>query len=66
MRNSAIRMAERNLTEKRNVTPEMAIKYFRENGIEIDEKLAENLLDLMYFFAKLSVDQYVKEISGTH
>ena len=58
-------MAEKDLAEKRNVTPEMAIKYFRENGIEIDEKLAENLLDLMYFFAKLSVDQYIKEVSDT-
>jgi hypothetical protein len=59
-------MADKNLAEKRNVTPEMAIKYFRENGIEIDDKLAENLLDLMYFFAKLSVDQYIKEVSDTH
>ena len=58
-------MADKDLAEKRNVTPEMAIKYFRENGIEIDEKKAENLLDLMYFFAKLSVDQYIKEVSGT-
>jgi hypothetical protein len=58
-------MAEKDLAEKRKVTPEMAIKYFRENGIEIDEKLAENLLDLMYFFAKLSVDQYIKEVSDT-
>jgi hypothetical protein len=58
-------MAEKNLTEKRNVTPEMAVKYFRENGIEIDEKKAADLLDMMYFFAKLSVNQYLKEASST-
>ncbi len=66
MRSKRKDMADKNLAEKRNVTPEMAIKYFRENGIEIDDKLAENLLDLMYFFAKLSVDQYIKEVSDTH
>lgn len=50
---------------KRNVTPEKAIEILRKNGVEINEKNAADLLDLMYFFAKLSVDQYIKEVSNT-
>ena len=53
-------MAERNLTEKRNITPEMAVKILRKNGIEIDEKKAVEVLDLMYFLAKLIVNQNFK------
>ncbi len=50
---------------KRNVTPEKAMEILKENGVEISEKNAEELLDLMYFFAKLSVDQYIKELSNS-
>jgi len=50
---------------KRNVTPEKAIEILKENGVEISEKNAEELLDLMYFLAKLSVDQYIKELSNS-
>ncbi len=50
---------------KRNVTPEKAIEILKENGVEISEKNAEELLDLMYFLAKLSVDQYIKEVSNS-
>jgi len=53
-------MAERNLTEKRNVTPEMAVKILGKNGVEIDEKKAVEVLDLMYFLAKLIVNQNFK------
>ena len=50
-------MAEKTLTEKRNITPEMAVRMLRENGVEIDEKKAAEVLDLLYFLAKLIVNQ---------
>ncbi len=53
-------MAEKTLTEKRNITPEMAVKILRKNGVEIDEKKAVEVLDFLYFLAKLTVDQYIK------
>ena len=53
-------MAEQNLTEKRNVTPEMAVRILKKQGIEIDEKKASEVLDLMYFIAKLIVNQNFK------
>lgn len=46
---------------KRKVTPEMAVKIMRKNGIEVDEKKAKEILDLMYFFAKLIVNQNFKK-----
>ncbi len=54
-------MAAQNLTEKRNITPEMAVKILQRNGIEIDAKQASEVLDFLYFLAKLVVDQSVKE-----
>ena len=60
MRSKKRQMAERNLTEKRNVTPEMAVKILGKNGVEIDEKKAVEVLDLMYFLAKLIVNQNFK------
>lgn len=51
-------------TGKRNVTPEKAMEVLKNNGVEISKKNAEELLDLMYFLAKLSVDQYIKEVSN--
>jgi hypothetical protein len=53
-------MAEKTLTEKRNVTPEMAVKILKKNGVEIDEIKATEVLDLMYFLAKLIVNQNFK------
>ncbi len=49
---------------KRNVTPEKAMELLKDNGVEISKKNAEEFLDLMYFLAKLSVDQYIKEVSN--
>ncbi len=49
---------------KRNVTPEKAMEILKEKGVEISEKNAQELLDLMYLLAKLSVDQYIKEVSN--
>lgn len=54
-------MAEKDLAEKRNITPEMAVKILQKNGIEIDAKQASEVLDFMYFLAKLVVDQSVKK-----
>ncbi len=53
-------MAEKDLAEKRNITPEMAVKILLKNGVEIDEKKAAEVLDLMYFLAKLIVNQNFK------
>ena len=53
-------MAEKTLTEKRNITPEMAVKILHENGVEIDEKKAVEVLDFLYFLAKLFVNQNFK------
>ena len=57
-------MAGQNLTEKRNITPEMAVKILRKNGVEIDEKEAVEILDFLYFFAKLTVDLYINDPNG--
>jgi hypothetical protein len=54
------KMAEKPLTEKRSITPEMAVKVFKKNGVEIDEKKASEVLDLIYFIAKLIVNQNFK------
>ncbi|SDS73256.1 hypothetical protein SAMN05216490_1701 [Mucilaginibacter mallensis] len=48
------------LAEKRNITPAKAVEIMRKNGIEIDEKKAAEVLDLMYFLAKLIVNQNFK------
>ncbi|BAU55594.1 hypothetical protein [Mucilaginibacter gotjawali] len=46
--------------EKRNITPEQAIKILRKNGIECDEKDAKIILDFLYNLAKLAVNQHFK------
>jgi hypothetical protein len=53
-------MADQNLTEKRNITPEMAVKILKKEGVEIDEEKALEILDMLYFLAKLIVDQNFK------
>jgi hypothetical protein len=50
-----------NLSEKRNVTPKQAMDILRKNGVEINEKKAEELLEFMYFLAKLIVNQNFKK-----
>jgi hypothetical protein len=47
--------------KKRKITPEKAVAILKKNGVEIDEKNAEKVLDLMYFLAKLIVDQNFKK-----
>ncbi len=38
----------------------MAVKILQKNGVEIDEKKAVEVLDLVYFLAKLIVNQNYK------
>jgi hypothetical protein len=54
------------LSEKRNVSPQQAIEILKENGYEVNEKEAESILDFLYFLGKLTVDQYIKDISKTN
>jgi hypothetical protein len=54
------------LSGKRNVSPQQAIEILKENGYEVNEKEAESILDFLYFLGKLTVDQYIKNISKTN
>lgn len=47
--------------EKRSITPEKAVKILQEYGtiLSIDE--AKKILDFMYKFAKLAIDQQVNK-----
>lgn len=49
------------LIRKQNITPEKAIKILSESGIDIDKKDAQEVLDIMYFLAKLIVRQNFKK-----
>jgi len=49
------------LLEKRNITTEKAIEVLARNGIIVTPKKAEEILDLMYFLAKLIVNQNLKK-----
>ena len=51
---------------KKNISPAQAVKVLRDNGVDITEKDAEKILDLLYFLGKLTVDQYIKDISKTN
>jgi hypothetical protein len=44
--------------QKRGVTPEQAIATLKKQGVIIDEKQAEKVLEIMYFLAKLVVNQH--------
>ena len=47
--------------KKRNLTSEMAVKILRREGIEITIESAKLVLDLMYKFSILAVNQIIKE-----
>ena len=47
--------------KKRNITPQKAVAILRKEGYEINEKEAEIILDFLYFLAKLTVNQYIKD-----
>jgi hypothetical protein len=53
----------KDVQQKRSLTTKDAIKVMRENGVEITEKEAEEILDFLYFLAKLTVNQYIKQNS---
>jgi hypothetical protein len=55
------KMARTPLTEKRNITPEMAVKILQKRGVQIDEKKAAEVLDLLYILANLTVNQILSE-----
>ena len=48
--------------DKRNITPQQAVKILEQSGLKISEKEAAEVLDFLYFFGKLSVNQYVEKI----
>jgi hypothetical protein len=50
-------------SKKRSVTTEQAIKMLSDEGLEINEKEAEEILDFLYFLAKLTVNQLIKSNS---
>ena len=45
--------------DNRSITPEKAQKILLQNGVEVNEKEAEEILEFLYFLAKLTVNQYV-------
>jgi len=47
-------------TENRSVTTAQVVEIMRKRGVEIDEKKAAEVLDLIYFLAKLIVNQNFK------
>jgi protein-tyrosine-phosphatase len=49
-------------SEKRSITPEQTIKALRENNIEVSENEAKEILDFLYFLAKLTVNQYINNV----
>ena len=49
----------KDLQKKRNITTKDTIRAMNENGIQISEKEAEEILDFLYIIAKLTVNQYV-------
>lgn len=49
------------IVKKRNITPKKAVEILSKSGVQIGEKKAEELLDFMYFLAKLIVNQNFKK-----
>lgn len=47
--------------EKRYITTQKAIEILSENGVKLSKKKAEEVLDLMYFLARLIVNQNFKK-----
>jgi hypothetical protein len=51
-------------SEKRGITPDQTIKALDSVGIKINEKDAKEILDFLYFLAKLTVNQHVRNNNG--
>ncbi|SFH31323.1 hypothetical protein SAMN04489864_108222 [Pedobacter insulae] len=47
--------------EKKNVTPQQAVKILEKNGIKTNEKEAKKILDFLYILAILVVREYLEE-----
>ncbi|MCY1523100.1 hypothetical protein D9M68_579850 [compost metagenome] len=47
--------------EKKNVTPQQAIKVLEKNGIKATEKEAKKILDFLYILATLVVREHLEE-----
>ncbi len=48
------------LAKKRKVTPERAVQILQAHGTIVSPEEAVKILDFMYKFAKLSLDQQIK------
>jgi hypothetical protein len=46
--------------ERRRVTPQQAVKLLKEYGTIVSIEEAKLILDFLYNFGKLAMDQYVK------
>jgi hypothetical protein len=49
------------LQEKRKIKASDAVKTLAENGVKVSEKEASEILDFLYFLAKLIVNQNFKK-----
>ena len=47
------------LNPKRSIKPRKAIKVLKEHGQEVTHEQAESILDLMYKFGQIAINQYV-------
>jgi len=54
------------LSERKNITPQQAVKILEQSGLKVSEKDAEIILDFLYFLGKLSVNQYVKSVDNNN
>ncbi|HTK19886.1 MAG TPA: hypothetical protein VL442_10250 [Mucilaginibacter sp.] len=54
------------LSERKNITPQQAVKILEQRGLKVSEKDAEIILDFLYFLGKLSVNQYVKSVDNNN
>jgi hypothetical protein len=50
--------------KEKNVTVADTVKTMRDKGVEVSEKDAELILEFLFYLAKLSVDQYVNNLSN--
>lgn len=47
------------LKQRRKVTPEIAVKILAEHGTKVTKEQAKLILDFLYKFGQLALDQYV-------
>jgi len=52
--------------DNRGITPEKAKRILRENGVEVNEKEVEEILEFLYLLAKLAVNQYISDKGIKH